>query len=194
MHSSLKLIKKHRPFASVNNLPKICQPEDNHDINFPRSSSSELSSDQPSEDDSQLEDGLLALHKDDPKHKLGELSDWVRKKPRIGPSFKLQSLNQMLLQEGLALEDKVVEPRPTGFEKQVNVFNLKDTLTNPHTSYPDKLEALAKLKKQATLPAFKVAVEAILLQLTAIKDVHIQVEIVNTVAKSRQYDLATPLS
>ena len=34
-----------------------------------------------------------------------------------------------------------------GFEKQINVFNLKDTLIHPQFSTADRLEALAKLKR-----------------------------------------------
>lgn len=49
--SSLLMIKKHRPFASVDNLPKICQPEDNQDINFPKSSSEEEASERSSDEE-----------------------------------------------------------------------------------------------------------------------------------------------
>lgn len=49
--SSLKIIKKHRPFASVDNLPKICQPEDHQDLNSPRSSSSLESNNSINSDD-----------------------------------------------------------------------------------------------------------------------------------------------
>ena len=40
--STLKLVRKHRPFAENDNLPKICQPEDHIEVSSPRSSSSEL--------------------------------------------------------------------------------------------------------------------------------------------------------
>ena len=39
--SSLKLVRKYRPFAENDNLPKICQPEDHIEVSSPRSSSSE---------------------------------------------------------------------------------------------------------------------------------------------------------
>jgi len=39
--STLKLVRKHRPFAENDNLPKICQPEDHIEVSSPRSSSSE---------------------------------------------------------------------------------------------------------------------------------------------------------
>lgn len=39
--STLKLVRKHRPFAEVDNLPKICQPEDHIEVNSPRDSSSD---------------------------------------------------------------------------------------------------------------------------------------------------------
>ena len=38
--STLKLVRKHRPFAENDNLPKICQPEDHVEVSSPRSSSS----------------------------------------------------------------------------------------------------------------------------------------------------------
>lgn len=38
--SSLKLVRKHRPFAENDNLPKICQPEDHIEVSSPRSSTS----------------------------------------------------------------------------------------------------------------------------------------------------------
>lgn len=40
MVSTLKLVRKHRPFAENDNLPKICQPEDHVEVSSPRSSSS----------------------------------------------------------------------------------------------------------------------------------------------------------
>lgn len=39
--SSLKLVRKYRPFAENDNLPKICQPEDHIEVSSPRSSSSD---------------------------------------------------------------------------------------------------------------------------------------------------------
>ena len=39
--STLKLVKKHRPFAEKDNLPKICQPEDHIEVSSPHSSSSD---------------------------------------------------------------------------------------------------------------------------------------------------------
>lgn len=39
--STLKLVRKHRPFAENDNLPKICQPEDHIEVSSPRSSSSD---------------------------------------------------------------------------------------------------------------------------------------------------------
>lgn len=42
--STLKLVRKHRPFAENDNLPKICQPEDHIEVSSPRSSSSEKES------------------------------------------------------------------------------------------------------------------------------------------------------
>jgi len=38
--STLKLVRKHRPFAEKDNLPKICQPEDHVEVSSPRSSTS----------------------------------------------------------------------------------------------------------------------------------------------------------
>ena len=46
--STLKLVRKHRPFAEVDNLPKICQPEDHIEVNSPRDSSSDQSGSQSS--------------------------------------------------------------------------------------------------------------------------------------------------
>mmetsp|Transcript_27838 Transcript_27838/g.34563 ORF Transcript_27838/g.34563 Transcript_27838/m.34563 type:complete len:85 (+) Transcript_27838:241-495(+) len=43
--STLKLVRKHRPFAENDNLPKICQPEDHIEVSSPRSSSSDLDDD-----------------------------------------------------------------------------------------------------------------------------------------------------
>ena len=40
--STLKLVRKHRPFAENDNLPKICQPEDHIEVSSPRSSSSDI--------------------------------------------------------------------------------------------------------------------------------------------------------
>lgn len=37
--STLKLVRKHRPFAENDNLPKICQPEDHIEVSSPLSSS-----------------------------------------------------------------------------------------------------------------------------------------------------------
>ena len=39
--STLKLVRKHRPFAENDNLPKICQPEDHVEVSSPRSSTSD---------------------------------------------------------------------------------------------------------------------------------------------------------
>ena len=39
--STLKLVKKHRPFAEKDNLPKICQPEDHIEVSSPHSTSSD---------------------------------------------------------------------------------------------------------------------------------------------------------
>ena len=39
--STLKLVRKHRPFAENDNLPKICQPEDHIEVSSPHSSSNE---------------------------------------------------------------------------------------------------------------------------------------------------------
>jgi tryptophanyl-tRNA synthetase len=158
--ASLKLIKKHRPFASIDNLPKICQPEDNQDLNFPRSSSSSELSHLPLSDSSEsvLREKMQVYDDSDESHKVNQ---WFNKKPRIGPNFKLQSLNQML-SDG---EDEQFEHHYLANERQVNVFNLKDILMNATATLQERMEALGKLKRQATLPAFKVAAEAILNQL-----------------------------
>ena len=39
--STLKLVRKHRPFAENDHLPKICQPEDHIEVSSPRSTESE---------------------------------------------------------------------------------------------------------------------------------------------------------
>ena len=39
--STLKLVRKHRPFAENDNLPKISQPEDHIEVSSPRSTDSE---------------------------------------------------------------------------------------------------------------------------------------------------------
>lgn len=39
--STLKLVRKHRPFAENDNLPKICQPEDHIEVSSPQSTSSD---------------------------------------------------------------------------------------------------------------------------------------------------------
>ena len=49
--STLKLVRKHRPFAENDNLPKICQPEDHMEVSSPRSSSSEIDNQAPFIDD-----------------------------------------------------------------------------------------------------------------------------------------------
>ena len=55
--STLKLVRKHRPFAENDNLPKICQPEDHIEVSSPHSSSNEeddeLDFDQAADDSAQ---------------------------------------------------------------------------------------------------------------------------------------------
>ena len=118
--STLKLVKKHRPFKSVDNLPKICQPEDNQDINFPRSSSSD-ESDSKSSLNSSNDSQSSRPHSSSAARR--RRNDWSAAKPQFGPSFKLQSLNQM--HDGLLSTDA---GKIGTHEKQVNVLNLKDIL------------------------------------------------------------------
>lgn len=47
--STLKLVRKHRPFAENDNLPKICQPEDHIEVSSPQSSSDERDESDPSQ-------------------------------------------------------------------------------------------------------------------------------------------------
>jgi hypothetical protein len=53
------------------------------------------------------------------------------------------------------------------------VFNLKDILLNSAAPFAQRLEALSKIKRQATFPAFKLAMETILKQFSSIKDLAI---------------------
>ena len=48
---SLKLVRKYRPLADSDNLPKICQPEDYFEVTSPRSSSENSGTDEADGDD-----------------------------------------------------------------------------------------------------------------------------------------------
>ena len=80
-----------------------------------------------------------------------------------------------------------------GFEKQTNIFNLKDIIISQAFTNAERLEALAKLKRQTQLPTFKIAVEGLLKQLSGMKELHLQVELINTIGKSQQQELIRPL-
>ena len=57
-------MRKHRPFAENDNLPKICQPEDHIEVSSPHSSSSDNDQDvhEYEDDEAASNLGSRALH------------------------------------------------------------------------------------------------------------------------------------
>ena len=75
-------------------------------------------------------------------------------------------------------------------DKKINLFYLKDMILKANTSIHEKLDALSKIKKNAHLPVYKLAVEALLIDLHKINDTPIiQIEIANSIGSSEHTSL-----
>ena len=82
-------------------------------------------------------------------------------RPGMGPSCQLKSL--------LASEEDTNQSNNDRFNKlnmsedrKINLFFLKDTLLSKEAAMHDKMEALSQIRKNATLPAFKFAIESVM--------------------------------
>lgn len=70
-------------------------------------------------------------------------------------------------------------------DKKINLFYLKDILLNKEATMHEKMEALSQIRKNATMPVFKFAVESVLLSFKQIPELVIQIEIINAIGKSQ---------
>jgi hypothetical protein len=153
--STLKLVRKHRPFAENDNLPKICQPEDHIEVSSPRSSSSEkeseafLDTNQEGKKDAiktvnnQGDQGVAELLSDDENMPMAS-------RPEMGPNCNLKSIFSdseagKSSKNGAVRcnnQDRFQRLSTMAEERKVNLFYLKDTILNRDATMHDKLDAM----------------------------------------------------
>jgi hypothetical protein len=138
---SLKQVKKHRPFAETETLPKICQPEDHFEVASPRSSSSSEFHSETSQDESVIKPVSGSEHM---------ISGG-------GPSVKLS-----IDEDGQPSSKAFNQLTSKADEQKVNLFYFGTVLVSQEASMLEKLNAISHFKRKSQLPIFRLAAEAVL--------------------------------
>ena len=189
--STLKLVRKHRPFAENDNLPKICQPEDHIEVSSPQSSSDdddennrphEERKDAIKAENNQGDEAAAEFFSEDEDHLPKNAANGCRS-PDMGPNCNLKSLFGE--DESAQKQDRFSRLSAMAEERKVNLFYLKDTLLNKDVPLHDRLDAMAQIRKNVNLPVFKFAIESVLSKFHSIPELCLQVEIINIIGKSQ---------
>ena len=80
----------------------------------------------------------------------------------MGPNCQLKSLLASEEDTSQSNHERFSKMNSLAEERKVNLFYLKDTLLNKETNMHEKMEALSQIRKNATLPVFKFAIESLI--------------------------------